>query len=169
MKMAIKNMIKKRGVSPVIATILLISLVVIIGLVVFTWMRGFVPEAVVIDGENAELVCEKISFDASYSSNKITLSNFGNYEIHSFDFKFEGEGQHKTLGMSNDYFVGFDGLNQGEVKSSSESVNNYIGDHIEFTVQKITVIPILQGLDKNGEEKEFKCDEQYGKTVQLTN
>jgi flagellin-like protein len=35
----------KKGVSPLIATVLLLVLVVVIGAIVFTWMRGYVRES----------------------------------------------------------------------------------------------------------------------------
>ena len=64
-------MIKKRGVSPVIATVLLISMVVIIGIIIFLWFRGMVGETVTKFGKNIELACEDVVFDASYSTSTL--------------------------------------------------------------------------------------------------
>jgi len=37
---------KKKGVSPVIATVLLIAMVVVIALIIFLWFRGLTKEAI---------------------------------------------------------------------------------------------------------------------------
>ncbi|MAG78897.1 hypothetical protein CMI40_00795, partial [Candidatus Pacearchaeota archaeon] len=39
--------INKKGVSPVIATVLLVAIVVIIGLIIFQWFRGMTQESII--------------------------------------------------------------------------------------------------------------------------
>ena len=69
-------MINKKGVSPIIATILLIALTIIIALIVFQWMKGFTKEAITkFDGTNIELVCNDVQFEASYSNGNLVISN----------------------------------------------------------------------------------------------
>ena len=63
---------KKRGISPVIATTLLIALVIIIFVIVFMWFRSTLKPAILKFGENIELACEKVSFSADYSNGKLT-------------------------------------------------------------------------------------------------
>ena len=50
----------KSGLSPVIATVLLVGLVVVSGLIIFMWFRGLTQEAVVKFDQNIQLVCLKI-------------------------------------------------------------------------------------------------------------
>ena len=54
----------KKGVSPVIATILLIGIVIVIGLIIFLWLRSLTQEAVTKFDKNVELFCEDFNFDA---------------------------------------------------------------------------------------------------------
>ena len=57
-------MIKKgdsRGLSPTMATVLLIGLVILIALIVFLWLRGLSQEAVIKFDKNAELVCDEVN------------------------------------------------------------------------------------------------------------
>src|SRR3970282_954737 len=97
-KEAEKNRKNRRGVSPVIATTLLIAMVVVTGLIVFLWFRGFTQEAVTkFGGTNIELVCGDVRFDSSYSSGNLFLSNVGNVPIYSFKLKIESPGSHTTL------------------------------------------------------------------------
>ncbi len=146
---------KKKGVSPVIATILLIALVVIIGIIIFTWLRGMTKEAITkFDGTNIELVCEDVSFDASYSSGTLSVSNFGNVPIYSMNLKMEGFGSHDTQEiktLSNKWNE--NGLNQGGVFSDSIDSSGY---------EEITLIPILMGVDSEGTKQTHTCDDRYG-------
>ncbi|MDP2673006.1 MAG: type IV pilin [Nanoarchaeota archaeon] len=148
---------RKRGVSPVIATILLIALTIIIALIVFQWMKGFTKEAVTkFDGTNIEIVCNDVQFDASYSDDgTLTISNLGNVPIYNFDVKAEYDGGHDTLDLKENSNFG-DGLSQGGVISVPFDASNY---------NKIILIPILLGVNKDGEQKTQACDERQGKEI----
>src|SRR3989344_5212754 len=150
----------KRSVSPVIATILLIALVVIIALIVFQWMKGFTKEAVTkFDGTNIELVCNDVQFDASYSAGTLTISNSGNVPIYNFDVKTEYPGGHDTINLKENSDFG-ERLSQGGVFSDSFSIPD--------STTKIILIPILLGVNKDGEQKTQACDERQGKEIQIT-
>ena len=92
----------KKGVSPVIATVLLIGIVIALGLVVFFWFRSFTQEAVTkFGGENIQLVCNNVQFEGSYSSTSTTsgtlaISNTGNVPIYNFNVQINGAGGDKT-------------------------------------------------------------------------
>ncbi len=148
---------KKRGVSPIIATILLIALVLVIALIVFQWMRGFTKEAITkFEGANIELVCEDVNFDASYSDGTLTLSNLGNVPIYGFNVKTEYSGGHETNDLETTN-PDWDGLSQGGIFSE------YVSIPSETT--KITLIPILLGVNKDGEQKTQACDERQGNEI----
>ncbi len=152
---------KRRGVSPVIATILLIALTIIIGLIVFQWMKGFTKEAVTkFEGQNIELVCDDVQIDASYSlsTETLTISNLGNVPISNFNVKAEFPGGHETNDLET--MVGSDkwkGLNQGGIFSEVVPVPDGI--------TTITLIPILLGVNKDGEQKTQACEERQGKEI----
>ena len=152
--------VNKKGVSPIIATILLIALVVIIALIVFQWMKGFTKEAVTkFDGTNIELVCNDVQFDASYSAGTLTISNSGNVPIYNFDVKTEYPGGHDTINLKENLDFG-ERLSQGGVFSDSFSIPD--------STTKIILIPILLGVNKDGEQKTQACDERQGKEIQIT-
>ncbi len=143
----------KRSVSPVIATILLIALVIIIGLIVFQWMKGFTKEAVTkFEGQNIELVCNDVQIDASYSAGTLTISNLGNVPISNFNVKAEFPGGHETTELA-----GFEGLAQGGIFSEVVPVPD--------GTTTITLIPILLGVNKDGEQKTQACEERQGKEI----
>ena len=83
-------MLKKKGLSPVIATSLLIMLVLVLSVIIFLWMRGFVSEKISKAGTPAEQVCQNIQFEATLVSPapyKLEIANRGNIPIFSFDIE----------------------------------------------------------------------------------
>ena len=139
---------RKKGVSPVIATVLLIAMVVVIGLIIFLWFQGMTQESITkFEGTNIELVCNDVSFDASYSGGELSINN-GNVPIYRMKLKIIQDGSYDTVDVD-----GFDGLSQGG--SFSGSIN--IGSS-----ENIILIPVLLGSSERG-ERTFVCDEkQHG-------
>ena len=58
------KMKNRRGVSPVIATILLISIVVVLAIIIFIWARAFVTEKAQKFDRAIELSCDDVNFEA---------------------------------------------------------------------------------------------------------
>ncbi|MDP3991954.1 MAG: hypothetical protein Q8P79_00395 [Nanoarchaeota archaeon] len=152
---------EKRGVSPVIATTLLIAMVVVTGLIIFLWFRGFTQEAVTkFGGTNIELVCGDVRFDSSYLGGQISLLNEGNVPIYSFKLKVESPGSHTTFDIVDAVSWPETGLNQGGTFSGD--ISGSVGTNAE----KITVIPVLRGTSDKG-ARTHVCDERYGEEIIL--
>lgn len=157
---------KKRlkGLSPVIATVLLITMVVVIALIVFFWIKGMTQEAITKFGDqNIQLVCGQVSFDASYTGSTLYITNPGNVPIFGMNVKVIGEGSHETLDLREQSNWPEIGLNQGGVFSDegfSEKITVFNGN-------EIVLIPVLLGESESG-RKTYVCDEgQYGKYIEL--
>jgi len=159
--MTIKNM-KKKAISPVIATVLLVAMVIVIGLIIFSWAKGFQEEAVTkFGGENIELTCEKVTFEADYSQSGGTLflSNLGNVPIFGINAKIYKDGSHETKnlgGISNWPEIG---LPQGA--TFSENLASDFGG-----AERVVLIPTLRGTSGKG-EKIHICDDRFGKEIQI--
>ena len=153
---------KKRGISPVIATVLLIAMVVVVALIIFVWFRGMVGESATKFGKNIELVCEDVEFDAEYSSSSNTLSvvNAGQVPIFQLRVRITEGGGHTTEEIDEDS-TGWDetGLGQGGTYSGSIDLEGLDPD-------KITVFPILIGTSKKG-RKTYVCEGQYGEDIAI--
>ena len=127
----------KKGVSPVIATVLLIAITIILGAIVFLWLRGMTEETVTkFDGENVKMVCEEVVFDASYSSldSSIQIVNTGNVPIYQMKAKLIKAGSHSTVTLTNTNEWPALGLSPG----GATSVSNLPSD-----INKIVLIPVL--------------------------
>jgi flagellin-like protein len=144
----------KKGLSPVIATVLLITMVVVIGLIIFLWFRSMTKEVVTKFGdENVELACNKVQFDASYDNGIISISNSGNVAIFSLKIKSETEAGYSTRDISEMYSDWPTlGLNPGLAYSADASTLS--GD--------VTLIPVLIGKSEKTGRETFICDEKNG-------
>src|SRR3989344_9371783 len=95
-KMVTKNKLLNKGMSPVVATILLIVLVVILAAIIFLWLRrAFVPEIIEKDGKDiATIVCSEVEFRAVYNNPYLEISNDGNVPIQNMKIKIVKSGSH---------------------------------------------------------------------------
>jgi len=154
---------EKRGVSPVIATILLVAMVVVIGLIIFLWFRNIVDVAPTKFGKNVELVCRDIDFSSDYSSSTgmLSLSNGGNVPIFGMKVKISEQGSHQTRDIE-DLLVSVSwpniGLRQGGTFSGNLNEN---GDLIG--ANQVLLIPVLMGTSEEGKQT-YVCEE-YGQDL----
>ncbi len=149
----------KRGLSPIIATVLLIAMILVIAIIIFLWLKGFTREAITKDlgfGEkNIELVCEDVAFKAEYFSNTLQISNEGSAPIQNFMIKqIDSNGEYNTIDLSNEV-TSLTLVKQGRTKSFDINLGGY---------DKVILIPVLRGTSESG-EKDFTCDERYGVEV----
>jgi len=65
----------KRGVSPVVATVLLIVLVVILAVIIFLWARGFLSESAVKGERAVQVSCADVEFNTQIVANAIECAS----------------------------------------------------------------------------------------------
>lgn len=157
---------KKRGLSPIIATTILIALVIVIALLVFFWFRSTFNEQVTKFGQEVSLTCEEVSFDAEYrvvgTDGILTVSNKGNVPIYQVNVKIEKGAIGAETKNINEISTGWPstGLNQEDIFQSAD-IKSYLDG-----AERIIVVPILLGEADSG-EKAYSCDDQYGITITL--
>ncbi|MEM4325794.1 MAG: archaellin/type IV pilin N-terminal domain-containing protein [Candidatus Pacearchaeota archaeon] len=155
----------KKALSPVIATVLLIGIVIVLALIVFIWFKSFTKEAITkFGGRNVELICQDVNFDASYSNGILSVSNRGNVPIYDLKLKLEEQGRERSITLrqisEGDGSWPTNGLGAG--KDFSANIGNNIGNP-----ENLIATPILMGISsKGGERKTYVCDERrFGKEV----
>ena len=157
------NMINKKAVSPVIATVLLIVMVIVIGLIIFLWFRSFIPEQKVKFGRNIELACADVAFQSGYDSSTgtLTISNTGTIPIYSINLKItKGRGHTTTSITELDSGWPLLGLRQGILYNSIDLSSEF------DSPDEILIIPILAGTSE-GEDPTHVCNEEYGQELNL--
>lgn len=148
---------KKRGLSPVVATTLLVAMVIVLGLIIFLWFSSMTEEAIIKFDKNVELTCADVVFSVEKSSSTIYITNDGNIPIYDMNVVLSGDGYKETKEIADIMTNWPDtGLNQGGVVSGQISSS---ADTAEF-------IPVLLG-STDSENKPYDCDDQYGITISL--
>lgn len=153
------NKKRKKAISPVIATVLLVGMVLVIGLIIFLWFRGFQQEAITkFGGTNVQLVCEDVSFEADYSGGILTLSNFGNVPVYQVRAKIFGDKSYSTAELED--FEGWpsSGLTRGSV------ILIDLNAEISGSTERIILVPVLLGRVKTG-QKTYVCEDRHGKEI----
>ena len=154
---SIKKKRGKRGIAPIVATVLLISLTIILAAIISLWVWKFIFEQIEKFGGSAEEACNQISFDAGLSPGGtaqtyiLSITNNGKVPINEIDRKDISGGKSAVTRMAIM-------LGSGESKDFEIS--------LEPDVESITLIPVLLGTVKGtSNRKSFKCAENLGKTL----
>jgi flagellin-like protein len=153
-------MVKKRGITPVIATVLLIAMTIVIALIVFLWLREIGGETITkFDGKNIEMACQDVEFSAEYVNNEISLTNTGIVPIFNFKVKIEKDGTYSTKNINEIGAWPDTGIIQG---------GSFTSDQIDTSgATKIILTPVLLGTSSKG-ERTYVCKEDlYGYEIIL--
>jgi len=156
--------INKKGLSPVITTVLLIALVAVLAIIVLLWARKFLPESIMKDGRNIERVCEDVAFEASLKSSigdpkEILVSNNGNIPIYAFEALLYSEGETNSQELIPTNITSGEEINLVQGASGNMSIN--VGSST-----KIKLTPILIG-NVGEAEKKYTCTNHPGKEITL--
>ena len=157
-----KKRLKKRGLSPVVATTLLIAIVVIIALIIFLWFRGIIGDYGEKFGKNIELVCEDVVLSASYGGGMLYVTNDGSVPVFKLNLRIEGAGRgYETIELNEiDSNWPETGLKQGGAYSGD------LSSHIDMdNTNEVIIMPVLIGTSDKGGKKTYACGEQYGYVV----
>jgi len=147
----------KKGVSPVIATALLVGIVIILAAIVFLWARGFISEKVAKFDEPVERSCERVDFETGvfYTGGNtfLDINNRGDVPIYSFNIKTLGKGEIKVSEILENTI--------GPGESHSIDISG-----VEFSSNEIIVIPVLLAESEQGKVA-FTCEDQFGVGVSI--
>lgn len=144
---------KRNGLSPVVATVLLIGIVIVLALIIYLWARGFVSESVEKFGRAVELSCDDVVFDAEIFGSELEVINRANVPIYGFEVKEIEEGNIVVSEVS-DNTIGI-----GESLSIDLAGKVDVGSGKEFNV-----IPVILGESDTGKVT-FTCPDENGLSI----
>ena len=130
----------KRGVSPIIATVLLIVIVVILAMIIFLWARSFVGEAIQKKNKPIEQSCGEVNLELSYREGVLYATNKGNIPIYNLEIS-------KKSGAS------IDTQNSGKGITLGASLTVNVGPDYD----EIEVFPVILGQTETG-KKSYICE-----------
>lgn len=140
------NLMKKKGVSPVIATVLLIGIVVVIIAIIFMWGRSVIKENVQKQGLPADQACSEINIRTSCYNGVITFTNLGNIPVYTINLRIISDGKTTVKQPTTDLGIGI-----------SESREIELDDYgISECPQKYEIIPVILGTAESA-KKAYTC------------
>jgi flagellin-like protein len=139
-----KKINTKKGVSPVVSTVLLIALVLILAVIILLWSKSFIKERILKFDKAIETVCSEVNIETFNEDGQFGFSNTGNVPVYAVDLKTSLGGS-SNIQRLEDLKIG-PGM-------STQLGENY-GDY-----EEIKIIPILIGKTKSGATKEYACPE----------
>jgi flagellin-like protein len=146
---------KKKGISPVIASVLLILLVLVMASLIFLWARGFVSEQIEKFGKPVENLCKAVDFDVQVVSAEdfgkgLEVVNRGDVDIYGLDVRLFGGGNSEVsqIGLGVDAGDSKMGVTSFKMKDYSDP-------------SQIMVYPVLLG-NVRGEKRNqaFTCNDR---------
>lgn len=137
----------KRGLSPAIATALLISLALILAALIFIWASSLLKEKNQKFGEPIENACEDINFAAESYSCELYVVNRGKVPIQGFEMKKKTSGSLESVGIFEYTKALIEGEDNKFNLQSSKKIEN-----IDYTLT-----PIIYG-KQNGQRTAHYCD-----------
>lgn len=153
---------KKRGLSPVIATVLLIAIAFVLAAIIFLWARGFLAEKLQKDlgdgAEPIEVACEQVDADADAAFDGtdiiIDVINRGNVPLYAIAVKNKKRGS-LTLVKEEPYLFDREtSLLSGE--SDSVKVTSLTPANVS---DALVVVPVILG-EVGEQHKGYPCEKK---------
>ncbi len=136
----------KRGISPIIGAVILIGLATAIGAFVFTWGAELIPRQVLLSGDPVELLCPQLELEVGVFGDELDIYNKGNIPLHGGTLKVN------TLGTTTTHsFV----AELGPGKSTAIPLADIGVTLVEG--QTIIFSPSLLGETSQGEQVVYEC------------
>jgi flagellin-like protein len=135
----------KKGISPVIATVLLIVIAIALFVAIFFWVKSMQKDVILKFGSGIEQSCLRISFDASVQGGVLQVENRGDITI----------GAINVYNKSGGNLISIDGITNPIMPGEASQLSGIGG------CQQLKVVPVLIGIsEKTGSEAFFVCEEK---------
>lgn len=153
---------EKRGISPLIATVLLIALTVSMAGMIYAWSRSFAAEQLEKFGSHIETVCSEIDYFAQLNSPsgavyELLINNRANVDIQQVNIKLFKQGSSiiRTFTPSN-----------GAVpKAGTGKVSFTLSDFDMTSFDSAEITPLLLGKGDSGKTKLHPCTDKTMKVM----
>lgn len=140
-----KERVGKRGLSPVVASSLMILLVIVLASIVFLWTRGFISERIEKFGEPIDNYCERVVIEVSRDGSRLDVLNSGDVDLRHLDIELSSGGTSEIQKYSVPIPAG---------TSATEYVTFELSDGTP--ADKVTIYPALIG-EAGGDKRVFTC------------
>lgn len=138
----------KKGISPVIATVLLIVIAVALFIAIFFWIKSMQKDVILKFDSGIEQSCIKISFDATVQGGTLQIENRGDVALGAVKVYLKSGG---SLTLKEDWSIN-DPIMKSEAAQTSVSCN---------APDQLKLVPVLIGISKKtGSEAQYVCEDK---------
>lgn len=74
----------KRGLSMIIGYVLLITISIVMSVIVFQWLRGYVPKDAIKCSEGTSILIKDISYNCISKTLNVTIKNNGKFSVNGY-------------------------------------------------------------------------------------
>lgn len=142
----------KRGITPLVATIILTVVILIALISVFIWFRTLTLEELEKFGNPIENACQDISFSVSISRNKFIINNTGTVPIYGINLEIVKDGADVAKFLRPEDKI----IEPAESETLTASATDVSGK-----IERIVLVPVILGKVKGTEsEKLYTCLDQ---------
>ncbi len=142
------NLKTKKGLSPIIITILLVLLTIIVASIIYVWLTSFLKEGLTKSDQPIERSCDNINLEVSSSNGILYVTNNGNVAIYMLKLS--------TINSGTSELKDLDSLGIGQSKSFDIS---------GVDIASAKIVSVLLGNSKNNEVNEFQCPKTTWKSI----
>lgn len=143
----------KRGLSPVVATTLLVSVTLVLAVIIFFWARTFIGESITKADSAIENSCEQVDYAIDARQGQLYITNMGNVPIYALEMRIKGLGEVKSIGKT------------GSTIANGQSANWTLpGDATPGDT--LVTVPILLG-ETSTDRVAHVCDADYGRETEI--
>jgi len=145
----------KRGISPIISTVILIMIVIVLAIIILLWSRGFIEEAILKEIAGTEKTtrqfCGEVGMTRILDGERFGFTNSGNVPIYKVNLKtvLKDSGTSTTTTILPE-----------EGGLVNPGFTTIIKGHDYNDYEEVKIIPILLGESKSGGITEFPCPEE---------
>jgi flagellin-like protein len=150
---------EKRGLSPVVATVLLVAIALVLAVIIFLWAKNFINENIIKNERAIAEFCDEVSFDAQATGGTLYIVNTGTVPLHGVQvLKKQVIGEVREIKI-----VGGGGPT---AIAAGESFNAALPAEIN-SGDTISIIPILMG-ETQTHRKAYICDDTYAQEIEVS-
>lgn len=151
----------KKALSPVVATVLLIALVLVLAIIIFLWARAFIPEVIEKAEGPIEDSCATVVFVVDATPSMLYVQNNGQIPIQGLEV-----GIKRGIG-SLEYIDGGFSTGQPILGGGTEDFDMGGATPSPQSGDDLVVTPVLLGKTSGGDLKAYVCGDDYSQTVTI--
>lgn len=181
--MKLKKIENKRGISPIVGYVLLITIGISLGAFVYSWMRSNIPRESLKCPDSVSITLESYTYDCNKNHFNFSIKNNGLFSVAGYIIRATNSPQHTvaTIALSQFYdcspsqgncFTNIEAPNTLRYATNSIAPGSSLGSGVNYfnlvktgtspftgTIARVELIPVMMVNQTNGIPKPVLCND----------